>query len=147
MTRTTDLLVSIKKILKIDEDLMKRVCEMHDLTLIEAKILIFLKNNPDCDTAADIVEYRMLSKGNVSQAVESLIRKQYLKRRPDENDRRKIHLLLLPPADPVNEEMLSLRAEYREKLFEGMTEEEREIFIRLSNQVIENSKNISERRK
>ena len=50
MKRTTDLLVSIRKILKIDEDLMKSVCEMYDLTLIEAKILVFLKNNPSCDT-------------------------------------------------------------------------------------------------
>lgn len=67
---------SLEKSLKIDEDLMKSVCEMYDLTLIEAKILVFLKNNPSCDTAADIVEYRMLSKGNVSQAVDSLIRKR-----------------------------------------------------------------------
>lgn len=147
MKRTTDLLVSIRKILKMDEDLMKGVCEMYDLTLIEAKILVFLKNNPGCDTAADIVEYRMLSKGNVSQAVESLIRKQYLRRSPDENDRRKVHLLLLPSADPVSARMQSLRAEYEKKLFDGMTEEERQIFIQLSAKVIENSKKIAERRK
>ncbi|QUO33194.1 MarR family transcriptional regulator [Faecalicatena sp. Marseille-Q4148] len=147
MKRTTDLLVSIRKILKIDEDLMKSVCEMYDLTLIEAKILVFLKNNPGCDTAADIVEYRMLSKGNVSQAVDSLIRKQYLQRRPDENDRRKVHLSLLPAADPVSAKMQILRSDYEKRLFDGMTEEERQTFIRLSNKVIENSKKIAERRK
>ena len=124
---------------------MKSVCEMYDLTLIEAKILVFLKNNPSCDTAADIVEYRMLSKGNVSQAVDSLIRKRYLQRRPD--DRRKVHLSLLPAADPVSAKMQELRSDYEKRLFDGMTEEEHQTFIRLSNKVIENSKKIAERRK
>lgn len=52
------------------------------LTLIEATIISFLQNNPGKDTAADIVELRMLSKGNVSQAVESLMQKALLRREP-----------------------------------------------------------------
>ncbi len=89
----------------------------------------------------------MLSKGNVSQAVDSLIRKRYLQRRPDENDRRKVHLSLLPAADPVSAKMQELRSDYEKRLFDGMTEEEHQTFIRLSNKVIENSKKIAERRK
>ena len=63
---------------------MKSVCEMYDLTLIEAKILVFLKNNPSCDTAADIVEYRMARQREMyrRQWTGLLIRKQYLQRRP-----------------------------------------------------------------
>ena len=45
-------------------------------------------------TAADIAELRMLSKGNVSQGVESLIQNGYLERFPDLSDRRRIHLSL-----------------------------------------------------
>ena len=45
---------------------------------------------------ADIVELRMLLKGNVSQAVESLIQKSLLKREQNKEDRRKIHLSLTP---------------------------------------------------
>ena len=57
----------------------------------------FLYNNPGKDTAADITELRMLSKGNVSQAVESLIQKGSAKDGPlTRLDRRKIHLSLLP---------------------------------------------------
>ena len=40
---------------------------------MEADIISFLKNNPGKDTAADIVELRMLSKGAVSKTVEALI--------------------------------------------------------------------------
>ena len=42
------------------------------LTITEGKVISFLYNNPGKDTAADITELRMLSKGNVSQAVESI---------------------------------------------------------------------------
>ena len=55
--------------------MLKAICEEYRLTLIEATIISFLHNNPAKNTAADIVELRMLSKGNVSQAVESLIQK------------------------------------------------------------------------
>ena len=46
--------------------------------MTEASIICFLKNNPQLDTAADIVEYKMLAKSHVSQAVESLIQKSML---------------------------------------------------------------------
>ena len=44
---------------------------------------------------ADIVERRMLPKGNVSAGVETLVQKGLLMRRQDQTDRRKIHLSLL----------------------------------------------------
>ena len=71
--------------------MLKDICNNYQLTIIEATIISFLYNNPGKDTAADIVELRMLSKGNVSQAVESLIQKSLLKREQDKEDRRKIH--------------------------------------------------------
>ena len=43
----------------------------------------------------------MLSKGAVSKGVDSLIRKSLLERIPDTEDRRKIHLKLMPKAGPV----------------------------------------------
>ena len=51
--------------------------------MMEATIITFLRNNPNVDTAADIAELRMLSKGQVSQAVESLVRKGLVRRQPD----------------------------------------------------------------
>ena len=62
--------------------MLKRVCTEHDLTLVEADIISFLQNNPEKDTAADIVELRMLSKGAVSKGVEALIQKSLLETDP-----------------------------------------------------------------
>ena len=79
------------RIVKLYDSMLKPVCERYTLALIEATIISFLYNNPPArDTAADIVEYRMLSKGNVSQAVESLIQKGLLQRCQDTRDRRRI---------------------------------------------------------
>ncbi len=95
---STHFLVQFRQLNKLYECMLKEICRRHKLTLIETTIISFLYNNPGRDTAADIVELRMLSKGNVSQAVELLIQKSLLKRIPDENDRRRIHLELLPDA-------------------------------------------------
>ena len=71
----TDLLVLMQRIGKMHEQMLKELCRQYDLSLIEAKIIAFLHNNPTKDTAGDIVELRMLSKGNVSQAVDLLCQK------------------------------------------------------------------------
>ena len=55
----------------------------------------------------------MLSKGNVSQAVESLIQKGLLKRIPDLHDRRRIHLALLPASHSITADVDTLMDEYR----------------------------------
>lgn len=74
----TYLLVLMQRIGKMHEQKLKELCRQYDLSLIEAKIIAFLHNNPTKDTAGDIVELRMLSKGNVSQAVDLLCQKGLL---------------------------------------------------------------------
>ena len=76
----TDLLVLMQRIGKMHEQMLKELCRQYDLSLIEAKIIAFLHNNPTKDTAGDIAELRMLSKGNVSQAVDLFFQKQQTRR-------------------------------------------------------------------
>ena len=108
MKRPTDFLTNIRRIIKLHESMLKGICETYRLSLIEATIISFLYNNPGKDTAADIVELRMLSKGNVSQAVESLMQKSLLQRRQDTEDRRKIHLSLTQAAQPITASLKEL---------------------------------------
>lgn len=140
MAQPTDFLVGIRQIIKLHESLLKKVCEQYQLTPIEGTIISFLYNNPGRDTAGDIVELRMLSKGNVSQAVESLIQKSLLQRSQDRYDRRKIHLALLPEAAPITAAMESVREEFHRQLFSGLSEEEREIFFSINRRMLENAK-------
>ena len=64
----TDFLTHIRLTMKLQEQMLKKICEKWQLTITEGKVIAFLYNNPQKDTAADITELRMLSKGNVSQA-------------------------------------------------------------------------------
>lgn len=136
---STHFLVQFRQLNKLYECMLKEICRRHKLTLIETTIISFLYNNPGRDTAADIVELRMLSKGNVSQAVELLIQKSLLKRIPDENDRRRIHLELLPDAIPITNEIDTIKETFRTELFHGFSKEEETAGI-FEPEVMENAK-------
>lgn len=125
---------------KLHECMLKRVCQDYQLTLVEATVISFLFNNPGKDTAADIVELRMLSKGSVSQAVEGLIQKSLLRRRQDMEDRRKIHLSLTPDAAPVTKEVEAIRSQFNQEVFFGLSQEEKDLFDRVNQKMMENTK-------
>ena len=146
MKRPTDFLTNIRRIIKLHESMLKGICETYRLSLIEATIISFLYNNPGKDTAADIVELRMLSKGNVSQAVESLMQKSLLQRRQDTEDRRKIHLSLTQAAQPITASPKELFQQFHEELFFGLSKEELELFDRVNEQIIVNTQNAIARR-
>lgn len=146
MKRPTDFLTNIRRIIKLHESMLKGICETYRLSLIEATIISFLYNNPGKDTAADIVELRMLSKGNVSQAVESLMQKSLLQRRQDTEDRRKIHLSLTQAAQPITASLKELFQQFHEELFFGLSNEEMELFDRINEQIIVNTQNAIARR-
>lgn len=147
MTKVTKFLTNIRHIAKLHDAMLKDICDEYNLTLIEANIISFLKNNPGKDTAADIVELRMLSKGNVSQAVEKLIQKSLIERKPDDMDRRKIHLVLLPAAEPIAEAAKDIKYKFIDEIFTGFSEDQRETFLELNDKIIDNIKSALERRK
>ena len=124
---STHFLVQFRQLNKLYECMLKEICRRHKLTLIETTIISFLYNNPGRDTAADIVELRMLSKGNVSQAVELLIQKSLLK--------------LLPDAIPITNEIDTIKETFRTELFHGFSKEEEEQLEFLNRKLMENAKN------
>nr|WP_296262835.1 MarR family transcriptional regulator [uncultured Merdimonas sp.] len=146
MNRTTELWMGLRSLLRLYDKMLKRVCAAHDLTVIEADVVSFLQNNPGKDTAADIVELRMLSKGAVSKAVESLIQKDLLEREPDTKDRRKIHLKLRPQAKPVTKSIDEVRTEFLDTVLNGFTEEELEIHTQFFQKLFDNTRKAIEGR-
>ena len=141
MRPMTDFLATIQQITELHESMLKDICAEHGLSLLEAKVLSFLHNNPDRDTAADIVELRMLPKGNVSQAVESLVQKQLLSRRPDTVDRRRIHLSLTEPAAPIVLDLDVLRVRFQAAVFANISPEEQQQFEQIYRRLGENARN------
>lgn len=145
MRRSTELWMGLRSLLRLYDRMLKKVCTEHDLTVIEADIISFLQNNPGKDTAADIVELRMLSKGAVSKGVESLIQKSLLERFPDTEDRRRIHLKLKPGAGPVTADIDDVREEFLNTVLCGFTKEELSAGTQFFQKLFENTKKAMER--
>lgn len=112
--------------------------ERRGLTQLEMDILLFLANNPACDTARDIVEKRHLAKSHVSVGVDALAGRGFLTRQLREGNRKTIHLVLTEAASPVIEEGRAVQRQYGELLLSGFTEEERGELFRLLEKVGEN---------
>ena len=68
------------------------VCEKYGLTYMEFTVLMFLANNPQFDTAAEVVKYRHLTKSHVSMSVRSLQGRGLIRGEYREPNRRTIHL-------------------------------------------------------
>ncbi len=136
----TDFLTHTRLAMKLQERMLKTICEKWQLTITEGKVISFLYNNPGKDTAADITSLRMLSKGNVSQAVESLIQKGFLTRSADPVDRRKIHLSLLSPASEITNDIRSMQKNLYRQIFSGLSEEDLKIYEQINQKIMENTK-------
>ena len=145
MLQATEFLRTMRFITKSHEACIQSICRAYQFTMMEATIITFLKNNPGVDTAADIVELRMLSKSQVSQAVETLVQKGMIRRQPDSSDRRKIHLILCKKSDPVTDSIEQIQRQYLQDMFSGFTPEEIECFAGLNQRILENVRHISER--
>ena len=91
------------------------------LTRVELDILLFLANNPQFDTATDIVERRCISKAHVSQSVKSLEQRGYLERRYAGDNRRTIHLHLLECAQAAVDAGRQAHARCLAALLEGFS--------------------------
>ena len=79
----------------------KAVMEQYGMTAIEVDVMLFLANNPQFDTAAEIVSVRRIAKSHVSMAVSKLTARGFLKKLRDEKDRKKIHLRITENASPM----------------------------------------------
>ena len=111
--------------------------ERTGLTIRDIMVLLFLANHPEQDTARDVVEYRGLSKSQVSQAVEVLTGRGVLERSPDREDRRVVHLRITEAGEPLAREAQELQAACGARLLETLPEGERVLFLELLTKVLE----------
>lgn len=138
MQRTTDILLLIRGLGKLNDKCLETVRKEYELSQIEVTIMGFLHNNLGKDTVGEIAYWRMLPKGNVSQGVESLIQKRLLQRICDKDDRRKIHLQITEQAKDIVRGIDKARKKYDEKIFLGFSEEEKKLYFQLNGKILEN---------
>lgn len=83
------------------------------LNQLEIDILLFLHNNPEFNTARDIVTYRGFAKSNVSTAIDSLRQKGYVTVFTDPDSRKLQRLSLVPDkADEISRMRQCQKAEF-----------------------------------
>ena len=146
MLNNTEILQNVQLVMQLFERSANSLAQKYGLLPMEMSVLMLLINNPGRDTASDIVELRMLPKANVSKAVEGLIQKKLLVRRPDAADRRRVHLLLTPAGAAMTAEVEALRDVFATDLFWGFTPRQREEYAALNARIIENAQKALERK-
>lgn len=116
-------------------NLCKPLCHELNIPQTAFDILMFLANNPDYQTARDIVEIRKIKANLVSVNVEKLVKEGYLTRESLSGDRRKTRLCCTQKAQPVIEQGRRLQENFFEGLFQNVAHEQRESFFKTMEQM------------
>ena len=117
---------------------LEPVCRQFCLTQNELTVLLFLRNNPGLDRAADIVSCRGIAKSHVSLAVTRLEAQGILTRRYDPADRRACHLVLTEKGTEIAEAGAERQRQFFEALYVGISPEERELMRSVARKIMDN---------
>ena len=122
------------------EQTVMPVCRAYGLTYMEFTVLMFLVNNPQHDTAAQIVKIRKLTKSHVSISVKGLQSRGLLEGYYFPGNQKTLHLRVTDAAKPVVEAGLAAQKVFGDKLIRGFTEEEVNQLYGLVERMYENMK-------
>ena len=100
------------------------LCAETGLPPAAADILLFLANNPGCETAGAICRMRGLKPAIVSFHIDRLVSEGFLQRQPVPGDRRKTALVLTAQAQPIVAEGRELQRAFADRLAEGLSAED-----------------------
>lgn len=115
------------------------------ISQLEADLLLFLRNNPELNTARDAVTYRGFAKSNVSTAVEELRGKGWLTVEPDLSSRRIKRLVLRSERDGDLKRLANRRDEVFQMLCDGFEPAEIDQFRTFLSRMDENAVNAFEK--
>lgn len=124
MNTIIDYLLTGRSLKRAYNKFLSQASAAYGLSGMEINILLFLYNNPGYDTASDIVELRSFPKSNVSKAVEALSARGYLESIADKEDRRIIHLHILPAALDAVKAARQSQEDFLHFIYRGISAEE-----------------------
>lgn len=128
-----------KTITSYYELLSGRVCDEYGLTQMEYDILMFLHNNPQHNTAAEIVKVRKSTKSHVSISLKNLESKGLVERIQSETNKKYIEIALLDKAELIVEAGINAQKEFAQDVLSGLTEEEKRMCINVFNKICNNA--------
>lgn len=110
----------------------------YDLKRMEIEVLYFLSKCGSANTSADIYRHLSANKGQISQNVDHLCKRNYLIAATDVNDRRYVHYTLTEGAQEIVQEVTAIWRNMNEQIFQGVTEQEWEVFRNVAIKIQEN---------
>lgn len=138
-----------KTITSCYELLAKDVCERYHLTQMEYDILMFLRSNPEYNTAADIVKIRKSTKSHVSTSLKELEKKGLIQRIQSAENKKHIEIVILDKADQIIEAGTVAQKKFAKHILKGLTDEEKylckNVFTKICDNAEEYLKNHMER--
>ena len=111
------------------------VCKKHGLTYMEFTVLMFLANNPQYDTASDIVKCKNLTKSHVSVSVHSLEQKGLLAGEYTVRNNKTVHLKVCADASGIVSEGRAAQQRFAALLLEGLSTKERAVMADLAKRI------------
>ena len=106
-----------KAITSYYELLSGEVCDRYELTQMEYDILMFLHDNPQYNTAAEIVKIRKSAKSHVSTSLKKLENKGLVERIQSKDNKKHIEIILLDKAELIVEAGLNAQKQFAKKCF------------------------------
>ena len=113
-----DTITTIKKLYTVS---LEPVCKQYNLTRMELDILLFLANNPQYDSAKDIIEHRKLTKSHVSTSIKS------------------VHLKLLNSADEIIKAGQQAQKNFFETILKDFSKDEKLLIINAFSKIQRNA--------
>jgi len=117
---------------------MDSLCKKYHLRLTDIEVLFYLKNNTEKNTAGDIRKSLHINKGYVSQITNSLCEKGYLTADADANDHRYMHYSVTEKTHEITDTHQQIWDSLEQRLFDGISAEDRETFFNVLNAVYGN---------
>ena len=138
MDTQIDIILQGGQFKKLLEEQSTELREKYNMKRAELEILYFLSKCGTHNTVTDIYHQLMMNRGPISQAVDSLCRRNYLIAIPDKNDRRYIHYEISDFAKELVTEMTSRREAMNSMILKGVSEEELKVFRKVSEKIRNN---------
>ena len=104
-------------------------------------ILMFLYNNPQYNTAADIVKVRKSTKSHVSTSLKLLEDRGLVEKKQSEDNKKHVEIFLLDSAQEIVQAGLDVQKEFVNNMFQGLTAEEMVMCKRVFRKICNNAEN------
>ena len=128
-----------KTIISYYELLSGAVCDRYELTQMEYDILMFLHNNPQNNTAAELVKIRKSTKSHVSTSLKTLENKGLVERKQRKENKKHIEIVILNKAESIIEDGMKAQKEFAKNVLDGLTEEEKYMCMAVFNKICANA--------